>query len=152
MADPLNVRPAQATDRAAWLGLWQEWQAHMGGRVPEAVTAASWLKIITPGSGLLALVAWKDDLAAGFANVSLTPFAWTGDHSMFLQDLFVAPSARGEGVGTALLKAVYGEADRLGISQVFWMADEKDAELQAFYDRHAIRSPYVRYLRNDWPW
>lgn len=139
-------------DEAAWRGLWQEWQAHMGGRVPEHVTEASWQKIITPESGLLALIAWSDSVAVGFANLSLTPFAWTGDDTMFLQDLYVQPSARGLGVGTALLKAAYAEADLLGAPQVFWMVDEKDPELQAFYGRHARRSPYVRYLRNDWPW
>lgn len=108
--------------------------------------------MVAPGSGLDALLAFKDGVALGLANVSLTPFAWTAEHVLFLQDLFVRPSARGSGVGSALLHGVYAHADRMQASQVFWMVDEDDAELQGFYDRYAVRTPYLRYMRRDWPW
>jgi len=32
------------------------------------------------------------------------------------------------------------------------MVDETDERLQRFYQRHAIRTPYVRYMRTPWPW
>ena len=89
---------------------------------------------------------------SGFANVSTTPFAWTGGPILFLQDLFVSEEARGAGAGEALLKGVYRLADELGASQVFWMVDEDDARLQGFYARHGIRTPYLRYMRRPWPW
>lgn len=152
MADALSVAEAVATDRDDWLRLWDGWQHHMAGRVPETATDAAWRMMMTPGSGLAALIARSDRTAVGFATVSLTPFAWTGGPILFLQDLFVAPAARGTGTGTALLKAVYGFAERESASQVFWMVDENDPELQGFYERHAIRTPYLRYMRKDWAW
>ncbi len=104
-------------------------------------------------SGLTALIARTDDnKAVGFANVSTTPFAWTGGSTMFLQDLFVLEQARGAGAGEELLKGVYRLADDLGAGQVFWMVDEDDTRLQGFYARHGIRTPYLRYMRRPWPW
>jgi GNAT superfamily N-acetyltransferase len=147
------VRPLSAEDRPAWERLWSEWQSHMHGAVPHAATEKTWGYLCDEASGLYALMAHGDDGAAlGFAHVSLTPFAWTGSPILFLQDLFVTASARGGGAGEALLRGVYALADELDAAQVFWMVDEADARLQSFYARHAVRTPYLRYMRHGWPW
>ncbi|CAN5161187.1 GNAT family N-acetyltransferase [soil metagenome] len=149
----ISVARTGERDRADWERLWSQWQAHMHGTVPQAVTDRTWTMLCDGASGLHALIARDDEGAAlGFAHVSLTPFAWTGSQIMFLQDLFVAAGARSDGVGAGLLRAVYSLADKLGATQVFWMVDEADARLQAFYARHAVRTPYLRYMRQGWPW
>jgi GNAT superfamily N-acetyltransferase len=153
MAGALTVARVTASDFADWERLWRAWQDYMQGAVPAAVTAASWALMMRADSGLTALIArTADGTALGFANVSTTPFAWTGGQTLFLQDLFVLEEARGAGAGEALLKGVYGLADELGASQVFWMVDEDDPRLQGFYARHGIRTPYLRYMRHPWPW
>ncbi|MFO0994436.1 MAG: GNAT family N-acetyltransferase [Hyphomicrobiales bacterium] len=153
MAGTLTVARVTATDRADWERLWQAWQDHMEGEVPTAVTAASWDLMTREDSGLTAFIAREPNGSAiGFANVSTTPFAWTGGPTLFLQDLFVLEEARGVGAGEALLKGVYDLADEIGASQVFWMVDEDNERLQGFYVRHGIRTPYLRYMRRPWPW
>jgi len=153
VAHQVIVARIAAADRADWERLWREWQTHMSGEVPASVTAASWDLMMRENGGLTALIARDADGAAlGFANVSTTPFAWTGGLIVFLQDLFVSEAARGDGVGEALLKAVYAHADAIGADQVFWMVDEDDPRLQGFYARHAICTPYLRYMRRPWPW
>lgn len=152
MAGALSVRLAEAADRSAFEILWAGWQAHMGGNVPPEVTARSWAKILTAGSGLQALLASEGDEPMGFGIIGRMPFAWTGEDIFYLQDLFVVRQARGRGVGAALLQGIYEHADAVGGRQVFWMVDEDDTELQGFYDRHAIRTSYHRYMRLPWPW
>jgi len=153
MADQVRIAQVTSSDQADWERLWRAWQDHMDGAVPATVTATSWDLMMREGSGLTALIArTADGTAIGFANVSTTPFAWTGGPILFLQDLFVLEEARGAGAGEALLKGVYSLADELGVSQVFWMVDEDDARLQGFYVRHGIRTPYLRYMRRPWPW
>lgn len=152
MAGALSVRLAGMSDRAQWLALWQGWQDHMEGHVPDRVTESTWNRIVTPDSGLWSFMAFDGGEALGIAVVSRTPFAWTGDDILFLQDLFVTAEARGRGVGAALLKEVYAHGDAVGASQVFWMVDEHDPELQGFYARHGVRTPYHRYMRRGWPW
>lgn len=151
-ADELTVRPAVSSDRDQFLALWTGWQDHMGGRVPDEVTARSWRALLAPGTGLICLLVCAGDRALGFAMLSATFFAWTGEDILYLQDLFITPEARGRGVGGRLLKGIYDHADSIKARQVFWMVDEDDPELQAFYGGKAVRSPYLRYLRHPWPW
>jgi GNAT superfamily N-acetyltransferase len=147
------VTKAQPADQAQWLRLWEEWQAHMKGSVPADISAKTWAAILDDASGLHALLARDEDgQALGFAHISVTPFAWTASDILFLQDLFVSETARGLGVGGHLLDGVYRLGDELGASQVFWMVDEDDPDLQRFYARHAMRTPYLRYMRQPWPW
>ena len=87
-----RVRLVQATDRDQWLELWSAWQRHMGGQVPPDVTEKTWLAFLEQDSGLTCLVAAKDNVLFGFACLSITPFAWTASHVVFLQD-FLRPFA-----------------------------------------------------------
>jgi GNAT superfamily N-acetyltransferase len=147
------VARAEAGDKARWIALWRLWQQHMSSAVPDEVTERTWQTALDPQGNLLILLAVASTgEAIGFATVSFAPFAWTGSDIVFLQDLFVLEGNRGEGVGEALLNAVYRHADARGATQVYWMVDEKDEKLQRFYARHGIRTPYLRYMRKPWPW
>jgi GNAT superfamily N-acetyltransferase len=151
--DTIRVTRATLEDEADWMRLWGDWQRHMKGAVPAEVTRRSWRLALDPDSRLIILLARSSDgEPLGFATVSFAPFAWTGSDVAFLQDLFVSESARGQGAGEALLKAVYADADERGASQVYWMVDETDAKLQRFYERNAVRTPYMRFMREPWPW
>ena len=123
----------------------------MGGEVPAEVTERTWLKLTAPDSGLTCLMVLDGGTALGFAMLSRTFFAWTGEDILYLQDLFVDPAVRGRGAGSALLAGIYAHADAVKAPQVFWMVDVDDPELQAFYGRQAVRSPYLRYMRRPWP-
>lgn len=151
--DNIRVTRAEAADKADWMRLWEEWQRHMGGKVPADVSERSWHQALEPESRLAILIArMSGGEAVGFATMSFAPFAWTGADVAFLQDLFIGAAARGQGAGEVLLKSVYAEADARGAAQVFWMVDETDEKLQRFYARNAVRTPYLRYMREPWPW
>ncbi len=151
--DTLHVTQAGPADKADWMRLWGAWQRHMAGVVPAEVSERSWRLALDPERRLTIFLARRGGgEALGFATVSFAPFAWTGSDVAFLQDLFVSEEARGAGAGEALLKAIYADADRRGVSQVYWMVDETDEKLQRFYTRNAIRTPYLRYMRAPWPW
>lgn len=149
----ISVSEVAASDEHDWRRLWNDWQAHMAASVPPQVSDAAWELVSDPTSGLHALIARNElGTAIGFAHVSRTPFAWTASPILFLQDFFIAEIERGRGAGAALLKAVHEFADVQGATQVFWMVDERDRRLQEFYARHAVRTPYLRYMRFPWPW
>jgi GNAT superfamily N-acetyltransferase len=149
----IRVALARDADKASWLSLWRSWQQHMKGTVPDNVTERTWGRSQERDSDLLILLGFSSEgEAVGFATMSFTPFAWTASDIAFLQDLFVLEKARGQGAGDALLHAVYRTADERGATQVFWMVDEADKKLQRFYARNGIRTPYLRYMREPWPW
>jgi GNAT superfamily N-acetyltransferase len=65
----------------------------------------------------------------------------------YLQDLYTAPSVRGQGIGRALIEAVYKAADDNGTPKVYWMTQEFNKTARQLYDRIAQLTPFVKYSR-----
>jgi GNAT superfamily N-acetyltransferase len=150
----IGVARLTHSDREDWLSLFQEWQRYMSSLpLGDNVHDRTWRLLVQQNSGLMGLIA-RDagGRRLGFAHVSLTPFAWAGGPIMYLQDLFVTETARKSGVGATLLREVYKLADEIGVAQVFWLVDQEDAPLSRFYDRYAVRTHYIRFMRHRWPW
>jgi GNAT superfamily N-acetyltransferase len=63
----------------------------------------------------------------------------------YLQDLFTAQAARGQGVGRALIDAVYERARAAGANRVYWMTHETNALAMKLYDKVAEKSGFIVY-------
>jgi ribosomal protein S18 acetylase RimI-like enzyme len=64
-----------------------------------------------------------------------------------LQDLFSDASARGQGVGRALITELYERARQAGASRVYWQTHETNQTAQTLYDRVAERSGFIVYRK-----
>jgi GNAT superfamily N-acetyltransferase len=64
-----------------------------------------------------------------------------------LQDLFTAESARGKGVGRALIEAVYRQAKLAGSPRVYWQTHETNRTARALYDKVAERPGFIIYRK-----
>ena len=96
---------------------------------------------------MMALVATEDDRVYGIANLVFHRSTWSPDWYCYLEDLFVAPEARGKGVGRALIEAAYAEADRRGATRTYWATQAKNATARALYDRLGVLTEFVQYRR-----
>jgi GNAT superfamily N-acetyltransferase len=61
--------------------------------------------------------------------------------------LFTAESARGKGVGRALINAVYEQAKLAGANRVYWQTHETNRTAMQLYDRLAERSGFLVYRK-----
>ena len=110
----------------------------------EAVTAGTWARILTPGSPLFGRIAeWKGELA-GFTVSVLHQGSWTLDPIGYLEDLFVAPKARGHGIG-ALIADLLGRTKERGWSRRCWHTRQGNAPARRLYDEFAVADDFVRY-------
>ena len=64
-----------------------------------------------------------------------------------MQDLFTDPEARGQGIGRALINAVYEKAVAAGCGRVYWQTQETNLTARTLYDRVAERSGFIVYRR-----
>ena len=94
--------------------------------------------------GLLAL---RNDAPVGLAHYIFHRHGWHVADVCYLQDLFVAPEARGDGVGRALIEAVYAEADAAGAADVYWLTQEFNVTARRLYDRIGRATPFLKYVR-----
>jgi GNAT superfamily N-acetyltransferase len=65
----------------------------------------------------------------------------------YLQDLFTLESARGKGVGRALIQEVYRRAEQAGASRVYWHTHETNETAMKLYDKVADKSGFVVYRK-----
>lgn len=88
-----------------------------------------------PGAAVFAFIAEDDDTGAavGFAMWFLNFSTWTGTHGVYLEDLFVRPSARGGGHGKALLAELAAVCVERGYERFEWSVLDWNEPSIAFY-------------------
>ena len=109
----LEIRTATPADEAGWRALWQGFCAGYDMALPEAVTAHTWARLMDPVCPLVAGLAVEGDRILGFALHQHHPSTWVLGDDGYLEDLYVAPEARGKGAGAALIE------DLIGITALF---------------------------------
>jgi GNAT superfamily N-acetyltransferase len=79
-------------------------------------------------------IAELDGEAVGFAFWFYNLSTFEGRHGLYLEDLFVAPEARGKGVGKALLANLARRCVAEDLRRLEWAVLDWNAAAQAFYD------------------
>jgi GNAT superfamily N-acetyltransferase len=73
------------------------------------------------------------------------PTTWSIGGTCYLEDLFVAPAARGQRIGRRLIAAAADAAKANGATTLYWQTEEFNATARRLYERVAKRSPFIRY-------
>jgi len=140
----VKVREAKAEDYAAWLTLWKGYLAFYGSELDDAVTLATWRRVLSAESGMICRIAESEGQVVGFAICVLHEGTWVTTPLCYLEDLYVDASMRGRGAGRALIEAIIDEAREKGWSKVYWVTREGNPA-RALYDKLATVDDYVRY-------
>jgi len=131
----LTLRPGTADDVPLVLSLIRELATYE--RAPDAVVATE-ANLLRDGFGeaplFRTLLAEVDGVPVGFAFFFLTYSTWRGQPTLYLEDLFVRPSARGNGVGRTFMKALAAEALRLGCGRFVWQVLDWNTPSILFYE------------------
>jgi GNAT superfamily N-acetyltransferase len=140
-----TIRPATAADHAAWLPLWRGYQAFYKVDLPEATTRITWQRLLDPAETMHLALAEIGGRVVGLVHFIEHRSCWSEADSIYLQDLFTAPEARGHGAGRALIAHVCERARAMGCAKVHWLTHETNAQARALYDKVAERPGYVDY-------
>lgn len=141
----VTVRGATAADHASWLPLWRGYRAFYESPQPEDETRITWQRLLDPAEPMHVALAEQGGAVVGMAHFIEQRSCWRAANSMYLQDLFTAPEARGHGVGRALIEHVCTRARLLGCARVHWLTHETNAVAMALYDQVAERPGHVQY-------
>lgn len=145
---PALIRPLQPDDQDEWRRLWTGYLAFYQTTVPEAVYASTFARLLgSDPRDFSALVAERDGQLLGLTHYLFHRHCWKIEDVCYLQDLYVAPEARGTGLGRALIEAVYAAADAAGAPAVYWLTQDFNTEARQLYDRVAQVTPFIRYIR-----
>ena len=142
------IRPPTRADEAAWRRLWRAYLAFYEAEVPETVYETYFERLLGDDpQDFHALIAVADGQPAGLAHYVFHRHGWRVENVCYLQDLFADPDVRGQGIGRALIEAVYAAADAAGAPHVYWTTQDFNTTARQLYDRIGRVTPFIKYER-----
>ena len=117
-------------------------------REPDAVeTTPDGLAALLFGEApkVFAHVAEIDGKVVGISVWFFNFSTWTGRHGIYLEDLFVDPAARGQGIGGALIQDLVDIGRERGWSRLYWHTRASNDVARRLYDKFVKADDFVRY-------
>ncbi len=150
MAD-FKVREIERTDRAQWTPLWRAYLDFYRAPWSDEVADVTFARIFDPLEPVLAFVAERGGGLIGLTHYLFQRSTWLINSQCYLQDLYVSETARGSGVGRALIAAVVDAAKGAGAARVYWNTHETNAVARRLYDAVAERPGFIQYRIDPLP-
>ena len=141
------IRPVGEHERAAWEPLWNGYLGFYKATLASGASDVAWARFHDPVEPMFVLGAYVDGKLTGIVHYLFHRSTWTPGNYCYLQDLFVDPSARGLGLGRALIEAVYDKAQAVGASRVHWLTQTTNAQARVLYDQVADNSGFMQYRK-----
>jgi GNAT superfamily N-acetyltransferase len=142
----IEIAPLTSADRSEWEALARGYKAFYETDLAAARYDETWRALIA-GERVHGLAARIEGRMVGIAHYLLHAQTWSAD-ACYLQDLFTAPEARGQGVATVLIDAVAQDARARGAVRYYWLTKEGNFRARALYERIAAFKGFLRY---DYP-
>jgi GNAT superfamily N-acetyltransferase len=143
--DSVSVRAVEASDYAQWAELYRGYRDFYALSPDGSVVERVWTWINDGTSEVNAFVATAGGRLVGLAHYRRFARPSAGSVGIYLDDLFTDSSARGCGVGRALLRELSALADREGCSVVRWITSEDNAPARRLYDATATPTKWITY-------
>jgi GNAT superfamily N-acetyltransferase len=142
----------KSEDRPAWEELARGYKAFYRTPTTDEQYEVAWRQLQDEGSGFCGLGAYLGDAPGGepvgalvgIAHYLFHPLMWFGD-ACYLQDLFVAEAARGQGAARILIERVAEIARSRGATRLYWTTQEDNARARLLYDKVARFNGFIRY-------
>jgi GNAT superfamily N-acetyltransferase len=151
MNQPPTIRRVRREDFPSWKILWDGYNAFYGREGPTAlpaeVTEMTWSRFFDAYEPMHAMVAERAGELLGLVHFIFHRSTNQIAPTCYLQDLFTTVTARGHGVGRALIEAVYEHAKAVGAPRVYWHTHETNVTAMQLYDKVAERSGFVVYRK-----
>jgi GNAT superfamily N-acetyltransferase len=148
MNQGFTIRAFIAADRPQWDRLWAGYLAFYETELPGEVSEITWRRLLDPEAPIMGFCAARaDGTLLGIVHYLFHPVTWSAGPRCYLEDLFTSAEARGQGVGRALIEAVYDRARAAGCPRVYWQTHETNATAMRLYDQVAERSGFVVYRK-----
>ena len=151
MPPAFTLRPVVSDDYAQWKPLWDGYNAFYGRTGPTALppdmTATTWARFLDPAEPMHAVVAERDGRLLGLVHFLFHRSTTLIAPTCYLQDLYTQEETRGQGVGRALIQAVYERAAAAGSQRVYWLTHETNHVAMRLYAQVAEKSGFVVYRK-----
>ncbi len=121
MSNLLTIRPIATTDYSQWQILWEGYNNfYERNSFPIEITHMTWSRFFDTSEPIYALVEEKNGQLLGLVYYLFHRSTIQIELTCYLQDIFTVEKARGQGIGKALIEAVYEQAKIMKSPRVYW--------------------------------
>lgn len=136
MADEYEPRLATVEDAEDIARLLHDFNTEFATPSPGPAVLATRLRPLLGGDRTFAVLAGQRPLAIGL--VTLRTNVWYDGLVALLDELYVVPPLRDQGIGTTVLGLVAATCRARGVDLIEINVDEGDLDAQRFYQRHGF--------------
>jgi GNAT superfamily N-acetyltransferase len=126
--------------------LWKGYLEFYRAELPEETTRNTFARLVGGDHSMFALLALSEqDEGIGLAHCVVHPSTWSETPSCYLEDLFVAPTARGSDLGRALLEEAKRASVQRAAGRLYWHTQSYNGRARSLYDLVARPTSFVVY-------
>jgi ribosomal protein S18 acetylase RimI-like enzyme len=143
-----TIRPVASSDESAWRELFLAYGEFYETQFSPDTLDGVWSWLMSddhPERGFVAEVAGA---VVGFAHLQRQVDTFCAGTGWFLDDLYVHPDFRGQGVAGALIDALTRYAREHGGGDLRWITAADNHTAQKLYDRIATKTSWVMYEKD----
>lgn len=132
-------------DYAEWLPLWN---ANMEYTASADVTALTWSRICDPASmiGGIGVRQAPDLPLAGICHYILHPTTGNVKTVCYMQDLYVKPEVRRQGLGRSLMTALTKLGRGENWARIYWLAELHNEAAQQLYKSLGVKLDFTLHV------
>jgi GNAT superfamily N-acetyltransferase len=141
-----TIRPLRPEDHDDWSPLWAGYLAFYRAVLSDRTSRATFDRLCAGADGMFGLLAVDEaGRGIGLAHCVVHASTWSRQPTCYLEDLFVAPAARGHDLGRDLLRAVKEGASERGAGGVYWHTQQYNGRARSLYDQVGRPTSFVVY-------
>lgn len=139
----IDIRKVQENDKNAWCNLYKEYLEFYNTFLNEEQLQVVWNWISE--YQIYCYVAVQENQLVGFVHFREFLRPIRACKGVFMDDLFIKPLFRRNGIGLKLIKAVEIFAHRNNISTIRWITHLENHQAIAVYNKISSRTKWVTY-------
>ena len=140
----IETAPLRPADRASWEELARGYKDFYRTPTTDEDYQQTWRDLLDDSRDYYGFGAYLDGKLVGITHYLFHHWFWYGT-ACYLQDLFVAEAARGQGAARALIERVADAARDEGATRLYWTTQETNARARLLYDKVARYNGFLRY-------
>jgi GNAT superfamily N-acetyltransferase len=130
-------------ERQSWASLWRAYLDYHRASVPPERYEHTFSRLMI-GTDLHGIGARYQNRLVGLAHFLFHPSTWAND-VCYLQDLYVDPAFRTQGIGRQLIEAVADRARARRAGRLYWVTEQDNITARALHERVARFNGFIRY-------
>ena len=134
----MSIFEATAEHAATVAELLYDFNTEFEASTPSAAIFAMRFRRLLARDDVLVLLADSLEAPSGFTYLTYRPSPYCDGPVAYLEELYVRPHMRAQGIGTRLLLEAMRRADAHGCCDFQIGVDESDTDTRRFYERHGF--------------